>query len=258
MLNEIKEIYKYRTMLINMVKRDLRTRYKASVLGFLWTFINPLLQLVIYTVIFSTIMRANVENYAMFLFVTLIPWICFSTAMLTSTNIVISNSNLIKKIYFPRTILPIATAVSGLVNMLFSFLIVFIALFIFRIHIGMPLLALPIVMIIEFIFTLGICFIVSAVNVYFRDMEHILGIVSMGWFYLTPIIYPVNMIPQKYMKLFFLNPMTSIILPYRDILFNNIFPDAKLLFVSFLISIGVLVFGYTVYQKLQRGFAEEI
>ncbi|MBE0069260.1 ABC transporter permease [Thermoanaerobacterium thermosaccharolyticum] len=257
-MTSIREIYSYREMLYSMVKRDLRTRYKGSFLGFLWTFINPLLQLIVYYVLFSTIMRINVDNYAMFLFVTLLPWIYFSTAILQSTNIIISNNNLIKKIYFPRAILTISVALSGLINMLFGFVIVIFALIIFKIQIGISIIMLPLIIINEFVFVLGLSFLFSALNVYFRDLEHILGIVTMAWFYLTPIIYPINMVPIKYTKLFFINPMTSIILPYRDVLFYGLWPDVKVILLSLLSSIFILVFAFGVFDRLQRGFAEEI
>lgn len=254
----IREIYDYREMLFSMVKRDLRTRYKGSFLGFLWTFINPLLQLFVYYVLFSTIMRINVDNYAMFLFVTLLPWIYFSTTILQSTNVIISNSNLIKKIYFPRAILPLSVAIAGLVNMLFGFVVVFLALIIFKIQVGISIIILPLIILNEFVFVLGLSFLFSALNVYFRDLEHILGIVTMAWFYLTPIIYPVNMVPEKYTKLFFINPMTSIILPFRDVLFYGLWPNVKIILLSLLSSIFILIFAFAVFDKLQRGFAEEI
>lgn len=257
-MTNIREIYDYREMLFSMVKRDLRTRYKGSFLGFLWTFINPLLQLFVYYVLFSTIMRINVDNYAMFLFVTLLPWIYFSTTILQSTNVIISNSNLIKKIYFPRAILPLSVTIAGLVNMLFGFGVVFLALIMFKIQVGISIIMLPLIILNEFVFVLGLSFLFSALNVYFRDLEHILGIVTMAWFYLTPIIYPINMVPAKYAKLFFINPMTPIILPFRDVLFYGLWPNVKIILLSLLSSIFILIFAFAVFDKLQRGFAEEI
>src|SRR5665647_3718938 len=120
MFNAIKEIFCYREMLRNMVRKDLRTRYKGSFLGFLWTFINPLLQLLVYTAIFSTIMRINIDKFSMFLFVALLPWIFFSTSIQASTSIIISNKELVKKIYFPRVVLPISVVVSNLMNLIFG------------------------------------------------------------------------------------------------------------------------------------------
>jgi ABC-2 type transport system permease protein len=257
-MTTLRELYEYREMLFSMVKKDLRTRYRGSFLGFLWTFINPLLQLIVYSIVFSTIMRMNIYNFAMFLFVALLPWIFFSTSITQSTTIVMANSNLVKKIYFPRIILPISVALTGFMNMIFGFVIVFIALIIFKIQLSASIILLPIVMINELLFVIGLNIVFSALNIFFRDLEHILGIITMAWFYLTPIIFPVTMIPDKYLKLFFLNPMTSIILPYRDILYYGLWPSKKSLLLVFLMSLCFDIFAFIFFDRLQRRFAEEI
>ncbi|MFZ3100883.1 MAG: ABC transporter permease [Desulfitobacteriaceae bacterium] len=253
-----REIYAYREMYKNMVKRDLRTRYKASFLGFLWTFINPLSQLVVYSIVFSTIMRMNIDKYPMFLFVALLPWIFFANTTQAATNIIVSNSNIVKKVYFPREILPLAAATAGLVNLGLSFIIALAALLLFHIPLGPSLLALPLVMGLGFIFTLGISFFVSALNVYFRDIEHIWGILMMAWFYLTPIVYPLNMVPSRFMKYMFLNPMVILTEAYRDILFYGVFPYYPGLGMFALLAILVLIVGYLVFKRLAKGFAEQI
>lgn len=258
MIEDIKEIYRYREMLKNLVKKDLRTRYKGSFLGFLWTFINPLLQLVVYTVVFSTIMRMNIDKFYMFLFVALIPWIFFSTSVQVSAGSIIANKDLVKKIFFPRIVIPLSVVTSGLMNLLFSFIIVFIALMVSGIGIHQSIVYLPIVIIVEYIITLGFSLLVACINVYFRDLEHILGILIMAWFYLTPIIFPVDMIPKEYLKYFFLNPMTPIIIGFRDILYYGKSPDFISLGISFIIAILMTVFSLFVFEKLQKNFAEEI
>ncbi|MGI1690927.1 ABC transporter permease [Thermoanaerobacter uzonensis] len=257
-MTTLKELYEYREMLFSMVKKDLRTRYRGSFLGFLWTFINPLLQLIVYSIVFSTIMRINIYNFAMFLFVALLPWIFFSTSITQSATIVIANSNLVKKIYFPRIILPISVALTGFINMIFGFVIVFVALFIFKFHLSASIVLLPVVMINELLFVIGLNIVFSALNVFFRDLEHILGIITMAWFYLTPIVFPINLVPEKYLKLFFLNPMTSIILPYRDILYYGLWPSKKSLLLVFLMSLCFDIFAFLLFDKLQKRFAEEI
>ncbi|OLN32166.1 ABC transporter permease [Desulfosporosinus metallidurans] len=252
------EIYAYRELYKNMVKRDLRTRYKASFLGFMWTFINPLLQLVVYSVMFSTIMRMNIDKYPMFLFVVLLPWLFFANTTQEATNLIISNSNIVKKVYFPREILPLASATAGLVNLGLSYIIALAALLLFRIPLRPSLISLPLVMGLEFIFTLGVSFIVSAVNVYFRDTEHIWGILLMAWFYLTPIVYSVNIIPAHYLKYIFFNPLVTLTEAYRDILYYGVFPYFPGLLMFALLSLFVLVFGYLVFKRLAKGFAEQI
>ncbi|MBC2581574.1 ABC transporter permease [Clostridium sp. DJ247] len=258
MLEDIKQLFEYREMLNNLVRKDLRTRYKGSVLGFLWTFVNPLLQLVVYTIVFSTVMRMNIEKYPMFLFVALLPWIFFANSIQFSAGIIISNKDLVKKIYFPREVLPIALVNSGLMNLLFGFMIVFPALLISRIHLTYALIALPLVILVEYILTLAFSMLFSCLNVYFRDLEHILGIFIMAWFYLTPIVFPVEMVPKKYLNFFFLNPMTVIINSFRDILYYGKLPDIKALLITLITGLLMLIFSYSIFKKLQRNFAEEI
>ena len=250
------EIYVYREMLINLIKRDLRTRYKGSFLGFLWTFVNPLLQLIVFSVVFSTVLRMNVNNYPVFLFVVLLPWIFFTSSTQSGTGLIISYSNMIKKIYFPREILPLATTTAGLINLALSFTIAILALLVFKMPITLSIIALPLVMAVQYIFTLGFVFILSAINVYFRDIEHLWSNLVMAWFYLTPIVYPLDMVPVKHMHFFFYNPFTVFAMVYRDILYKGIFPDFIILANMLLISILILMFGMIVFKKLQRGFAE--
>ena len=256
---KIKEIYAYRQMLFSLVKKDLRGRYKASVLGFLWTFINPLLQLVIYTIVFSVIMRSGIENFYLFLFVALVPWLFFSSCLQSGATIVVNNQDLVKKIYFPRIVLPISYVTSSFVNMLLSFIVVF-AVLIFSGY-GMnffALLYLPLVMIIEYILSLGIALITSACTVYLRDLEHILGIVGMAWMYLTPVFYPPELVPGKYQLIFNLNPMTSIIEAYRDILYYKTPPQMETLLLAMVLGVVVVFIGSFVFNKLQKGFIEEL
>lgn len=257
-MDSLMELYAYREMLYNLVKKNLRVRYKGSLLGFLWTFINPLLQLVVYSVVFTMILRVQVENYSIYLFVALIPWFFFSTAILDSTSCIISNKDLVKKIYFPRLIIPLSVATTAFMNMLFSMVIVLIALQFSSVGISIYVLFLPIIMMLQFVMVIGACFLFASFNVFFRDLEHILGIVLMSWFYLTPIIYTMDMVPERYMSLYLLNPMTPVIEAYRDVLYYKQIPQLDSLFSILGLSLVTLVIGYAVFQKLQRGFAEEL
>ena len=254
----LKELYNYREMVYNLVKKDLRGRYKGSVLGFLWTFINPLLQLAVYTMVFSTIMRVNVDKFYMYLFIALIPWIFFTTSVLSGTISIIQNKDLIKKIYFPRIIIPISTVLATFMNMIFSMAVVILALFISGIGISYYILLLPVIMILEFFLVLGMVFLFSSLNVFFRDIEYILSIIMMIWFYMTPIVYTVEMIPEKYQTLFYLNPMTNIVIFYRDILFYKRMPSFGFMGGVFLYSLAMIVIGFFVFQKLQKNFVEEL
>ncbi len=259
MSNLFRDIYDYREMIFSLVRRDLRGRYKGTVLGFLWTFINPLLQLVVYTLVFSNILRMGIEKYYIFLFVALIPWIFFSGTITGGCEVILGSTNMVKKIYFPREVLPLAYTISGFVNMLFSFIVVF-AVLIFTGYGLNPaaLLYLPIIMIIEFVLALGMALLFSALTVYLRDLQHILGIIVMAWQFLTPIMYSDEMIPDEFRGIWGLNPMTSVITAYRDILYYKQAPHINTLLEAAILGVLLLVIGEVVFRLLQRNFAEEL
>lgn len=255
----LNELWQYREMIASLVKRDLKSRYKGSFLGFLWMFLNPLLQVCVYTVVFSTIMRMGIEKFYLFFFVALVPWLFFSTCLSAGTTVIFSQQDMVKKIYFPREVLPLAFTLSQFVNMLLSFVIVFVVVLVSGVSINLlAWLYLPLIMLIEFVLALGITFLVSALTVYFRDLEHILSIVSMAWMYLTPVIYPVEMVPEAFRGIFYLNPMTSLIVAYRDILYYGRIPEVSTLLNAVILGIVILIIGRFSFSKLQRRFAEEL
>jgi len=257
-MKTLKELWDYREMIASLVRKDLRGRYKGSVLGFLWTFINPLFQLIIYTIVFSVMLRNNIEKFYLFLFVGLVPWIFFSAAMTTGATSVLAQKSLVTKIYFPREVLPIAYVTSSFVNMLYTFIVVFAVIIIspYRVPSPLGLLTLPLVMIVEYMMALGVALIASAVTVYFRDLEHILGIVSMGWMYLTPIMYSADIVPERFKKLFYLNPMSYVIEAYRDILYYGTVPQLKTLIPGALFGLVFVTIGFKVFGVLKKHFAE--
>lgn len=255
----LQELYQYREMIATLVYKELRGRYKGSLLGFFWTFLNPLLQLGVYTMVFSVILRAGIEKYYLFLFVALIPWIFFSTCLTGGSAVIINEKNLVTKIYFPREVLPVAFVNSSFINMLYSFLVVLVVVVLANRAVN--LLAwcyLPLVMAVEYVFALGCTFLVSALTVYFRDLQHILGIVAMGWQFLTPVMYSVDMVPEELLGVFYLNPMTTLIMAYRDILYYGRVPAMETIGIPFVISVAVLLLGLLVFHRLQRNFAEEL
>ena len=262
-MQHLKELYEYREMIFSLVRKDLRGRYKGSVLGFLWTFINPLLQLVVYTIVFSVIMRASYEQYYLFLFVALVPWMFFSSSVTDGASSILREKHMVKKIYFPREVLPIATVTSAFVNMILTFIVVFGVVIIAGrgIHIH-AMLCLPIVMIVEYILCLGIALIVSSITVYLRDLQYILGIFVMALQYLTPVMYGVDMVENSgagywLVFLFNLNPMTPIIRIYRQIIYYGEVPELHSLLLALIVGIVFIVIGEVMFKKLQKGFAEE-
>ncbi len=258
-MNSLKEIYDYRTMIASLIKRDLRGRYKGSALGFAWTFLNPLLQLAVYTLVFSTIMRAGIEDYYLFLFVALIPWIFFSSSVSAGASCIMAQKEMVKKIYFPREVLPIAHVTCQLVNMLLSFIVVLAVLLVSGKGVNLVAwLYLPIVIIAEYLLAISITMIVSAVTVYLRDLEHILIIITMAWQFLTPVMYSTDMVPEELRPIFNLNPMTPIIVAYRDIFYYKQTPELSTLLHGFIFSIVLLAAGWAIFGKLKKHFAEEM
>lgn len=258
-MNDLIEIYNYRQMIFSLVKRDLKGRYKGSVLGFLWTFINPLMQLVVYTIVFSVIMRAGIKDYYMFLFVALVPWIFFSTSIAGGSSCIRAQQSMVQKIYFPREVLPISFVTTQFINMLLSFIVVLLVVIVTGREVSpLAMLCLPLIWIIEYVLALGITLLTSAITVYFRDLEYLLGIITMAWQFLTPVMYSMDMIPEKYKWVFGLNPMTYIIVAYRDILYYSRVPELSTLISSIVIGIAFLVIGWLVFRKLQKHFVEEL
>lgn len=253
-----KQLYNYREFLKTSIKKEFRGKYKKSFLGVLWSFINPLLQLLVYALVFPFILRVNVENYTMFLVVALIPWTFFNSTVAQSTSTVIASSGILKKVYFPREILPISNVTSNLLNYLISCIIVVAALFISGIGISKYILFLPAIIIIQYILLLAISFLLSAITVYIRDLEYFVNVIMMLWFYLTPIVYTSASIPTKYLSLYNLNPMVTLINSYRDILYYKQMPDLGGLGILFAGCVVLLIIGYKVFNKFEKHFAEQL
>lgn len=244
-------------MISSLVKRDLRGRYKGSVLGFLWTFLNPLLQLIVYTFVFSVIMRAGIEDYYLFLFVALVPWTFFSTSVGGGAGCITSQQNLVNKIYFPREVLPVSYVLSQLINMLLSFIVVAAVLIISGKGINLAVWwYLPIIILQETLLAFGLTLLVSGITVYFRDMQFLLNIVLMAWQFLSPVMYSVDMVPEQFRGVFNLNPMTPIIVAYRDVLYYKQAPELRTFILGTLMGIVMLVIGWISFGKLKKHFAE--
>lgn len=258
-MKTIQELYAYREMIFSLVRRDLKGRYKGSALGFLWTFINPLLQLGVYTLVFSVIMRNGIKDYYLFLFVALIPWIFFSTSLAGGSSCIWAQKDMVKKIYFPREVLPISFVTSQFVNMLLSLIVVFVVLIVSGKGLNpIALLYLPVIMLVEYLMALSVAMLSSAITVYLRDVEYILGIITMAWQFLSPVMYSVEQVPEKMLPLFNLNPMTPVIVAYRDILYYGEAPKLETLIHAVVFGVVVLIIGIVVFGKLKRHFVEEL
>ena len=257
-MNIFKKIYNYRELLKTNVKKEIRGRYKNSFLGILWSFLNPLLQLLVYSVIFGALLAGGDETYPIYICIALIPWTYFTTAITQASFTVIGNADIIKKVYFPREILPISVVTSGAVNFVISTIIILAFVIFSGVGLSWYILLYPFILLIQYILLLGIGFIVSSVTVYFRDLEHIIGVVLMAAFYATPIVYKIEQLPHTLQVLVNLNPMTHLINAYRDIFYYHQMPNMKILLVLLAASVILTIIGYFIFKKLQKGFAEEL
>lgn len=252
------DMYQYRELLKNNIKKEVRGKYKGAWLGFIWSFLNPLFMLVIYSIVFSQIMKVNIPNYAMFMFVALIPWTFFTTTISNGTSSIIANGGIVKKVYFPREIIPVSIATSNLFNFLISCVIMFTFIFITGVGVSYHIIFFPIILLLQYILMLGIIFILSAITVFIRDVEHFVNIALMALFYGTPIVYSMEMVPDKIAWVLNLNPMTPIINAYRDILFYHKMPDFNSLKFEVIIVLVIFVLGLNLFRRLQKKFVEEL
>ena len=257
-MNVFKSLYDYREMLKTSIKKDIGGKYKNSFLGVLWSFVNPLLQIVVYAIIFPLIMKSDIENYVVFMVCGLIPWNYFSTVINRSSFTMIENGNIIKKVYFPREILPISVVTSETVTFLISSILILIFTLGYGIHLNEYVLFYPLVLLVQYVLLLGISLIVSSVTVYFRDLQHFIGVLLQLFFYATPIVYAVDVIPANFQWILKFNPMTYIIEGYRDIFWQPQMPDISNLLIVLAIGIVLCIVGYLIFNKLQKRFAEEL
>lgn len=266
MYANLRRLVGYRALIQSLVARDLKARYRGSVLGFLWSFANPLLLLSIYTFVFTQVMPdarggdPELEPYALFIFCGVLPWTWFSSSILESSNVLISGGNLIRKVLFPAEVLPIVTVFAGLVHFLLAMIIVAGAIVYFGVQVAATdLLWLPVVIAVQLGLTLGIALFVSALTVHFRDLRDLLANVLTLWFWVTPIIYPLSAVPERWRPLLAFNPFTHIAVAYQELLFRaGPYAEWPRLLALGAGSVVVLAAGYFVFDRLRDSFAEAV
>jgi len=255
---ELRELIEYRYLWFELTLSELRTRYKGSVLGFLWAFANPLLTLIVYSIVFSNVMRIRMPHYSAFLFIGILSWNMFASAVQASAGVVVRQAGLVKKIYFPRQVLPLAVVGGSVMNFLFSCVILLPFLVAEGYYPTISWLWLIPLTFCEAVMAAGFALLVSAVNVYLRDLEHVLSIVLMLWFYITPIVYTPSMIPDRLSEFFKLNPLSGCILGFQSVLYFHSPLHWKLGLYSMSFAVVVFVVGWLVFSWLNKRFAEEI
>ena len=257
-MNIAKDLYNYRELLKTNIKKDVGGKYKNSVLGVLWSFINPLLQIAVYALVFQVILKSDIENYTVYLCCGLIPWQYFSSVVLSGAAVVVDNANIIKKVYFPREILPISVVASEGVNFLISTIIILGFVIFGGIGLSWNILWYFVILAIQFVVSIGVAFIVSSLTVYFRDLLHLLGILIQLLFYATPIVYSIGSVPANLQWIVKINPMSYLIDGYRSIFYNKTMPNIQGLLIALAMGVVLCIIGYFVFKKLERRFAEEL
>ncbi|MBQ6992718.1 MAG: ABC transporter permease [Clostridia bacterium] len=256
--NFFKRLYEYRELLKTNVKKDVRGKYKKSFFGFLWSFLNPLLQITVYAIVFPLILKNTQENYVIFLCTGLIPWTFFSITISRAAGCMIENGNILKKVYFPREIIPISLVTAEAFNFIISTIIILGFVIFGGLGITKYVIFYPIILIVQYLLVLALSFIISAVTVYFRDLQHFISVGLQLLFYGTPIVYSGETIPEAFKWIININPMSYIISAFRDIFYNQQMPDLISLGKLAIILIFACIVGYLIFNKLQKRFAEEL
>lgn len=257
-MNILKDLYNYRELLKTNIKKDIGGKYKKSALGILWSFINPLLQIAVYAWVFQVILKSDIENYVVYLCCGIIPWQFFSSVVLRGAATIVDNGNIIKKVYFPREILPISVVSSECVNFCISTIIILGFVIFGGIGLSINIFWYFLILAIQFIVSIGIAFITSSLTVYFRDLQHILGIIIQLLFYATPIAYSIKQVPENLQWIVKINPMSYLIDGYREIFYDKVMPDFYGLGIALIIGIALCIIGFFTFKKLERRFAEEL
>ena len=260
-------MFRYRDLVRNLVARDLKVRYKNSVLGIVWSMLNPLGMMLVFTVVFTVLIPNNpIERFPIFLMCGLLPWNWFSGSVVGSIYSVVSNASLIKKVFFPREVLPMSVVLANFVHFVLALIVLFGLMIFFHSTFTQWILLLPVLIVIQLLFTLGLAFFLSAVNVYYRDTAQIMDVLMLAWFFLTPIFYSTDLIPQTKEMFglvvpvqrlaYILNPMASLIASYRVILYNAAPPAPDFFLRTALTPVVVLLLGYAFFHRASRNFGE--
>jgi ABC-2 type transport system permease protein len=268
-------------LLANLIRKDLKVKYKNSTLGFLWSLANPLLYLVVFDLVFTVFLKGNVPYFAVMFMSGLLVWNFFNLSTLSATGVVVGSANLVRKVRFPRVVLRLASVGFAAVHFVLQMLVFFVFLLVFyRDFMGPQLILLVPALAVALLFTTGLALLVSALNVRYRDVEHLLEIILLAWFWLTPIVYPVSrvqgeLVPRHLFWIFMANPMTAVVTSMQRAIYRYpvVISDGqpvkvlatggyafylKWLGVAGVVSVVLLIVGLTVFRRMQADFAEEL
>jgi ABC-type polysaccharide/polyol phosphate export permease len=253
-MKKLLELYAYRELLKNLVVTELKLRYRRSVLGFLWTLLNPLLMMTVLTLVFSTVMRFNVRDYWVLLFSALLPWLFFSQSVGNSLMSIVGKGALLKKVYIPKALIPLSTVIAGLINLLLSF----VPLLVLMVALGRDLHAamwfLPVSIVLLSLFAAGVALLFSCLNVFFRDFTHMTEVLLSAWFYMSPVIYTVEMVPAEYRAAFSWNPLLYLFDLFRAPIYEGTLPAGETIGLAAGVAVAMALAGFVVFTRFERHF----
>jgi len=254
----MQSLFRYRELIRNLVLKDLKLKYRDSVLGFLWSLANPLLLILVYSFVFGHILPGGPPNFAYFLMAGILPWNFFAQSLMMSTGSILDNGNLIRKVALPMEVFPVATVLFNLAQYVFALIVFFpMALLFFKVSPAWSWIAFLPVLALHVLFTLGLCFIVSTATVFYRDVRHFTEILLALLFWLTPIVYDIEAVSSSLRTVLYMNPFSYFILAYQDALYRNIFSSLDRLMALISLTLLSLVSGYTLFVVCKARFSEE-
>lgn len=256
----LKELIQYRDLFAFLVIRDIKVKYKQTVLGGLWAVIQPFFMMVVFTLFFGTLAKIPSDGipYPIFNFTALIAWTYFSSAINTSSNSIVGSGSLISKVYFPRIFIPLASVVSGLLDFIIAFVVLIGMMLYYHIYPSLLVFILPVLIILMIFIASGTGMVLAALSAKYRDVRYTIPFLIQFWMFASPIVYPVSMIPEKYRMIYALNPMTGIIEGFRSAILGKTAFPTEMVLISTIIGLGVFIIGLIYFKQVERYFADVI
>lgn len=260
LVNQAVELIRYRSLVTNLVAKDLKVRYKSSILGFFWSLLNPLLMMLVFTFVFTQLLGDNIPDFAVFVLIGLLAWNWTATSVSGGTTSLVDNAPLINKVYFPRMLLPVSVVASNMANYILAFPVLFAFMALYRLEFTPWLLYLPVIVFVQAVFLTGLVLILSAIHIYFRDTTVLVGVGLTAWFFLTPIFYRVEDVvdPTLVSWMYWLNPMASIVAELHTILYYGGVPDPLFMARTFLTALVLLVIGFLLFTRVSKHLGEHM
>jgi homopolymeric O-antigen transport system permease protein len=252
------EVIAYSELLLNLIARDLKTKYRGSFFGIFWSLLNPLLLMLVYTLVFSVIVRVNIHPYAIFLLTGLVPWNAFAQSLQAATTSVLDNASIVRKVYFPLQLLPLSAVLAISVNFGINIALLLVLTLLLHAHLAFTMLLLPALVLLQLVFTFGLGSLLAAVQVYFRDVQYFLSILITAWFFLTPVVYSLELVPHRLRPFLAINPMSWDITSFQDVWFYGRLPNWTFVIGFAAVSLLSLLLGILIYGRLSLRFAEEV